>query len=243
MDPGKSSSSIFEKFSFRSTQPEAGDAEAKKASSTMSRIGRELLSNSKAAVLQNESLEKDTWKTRDLLSLLVRANVATDLTESQRMLDEDVLARAYYHSDIPILGITLIWATEIPTFIVAGHETTRFFYRLFHRSLYSSHYLSNATTWALFALSSQNPDAQTKLRNELLTVLNDNPTMDELNALPYLDAVVRETLRLHAPVSMTSRVAMKDDVLPLAIPFSDSKGVIHHEIRWVGFHLVFKRIY
>ena len=209
----------------------------------MSRIGRELLSNSKAAVLQNESLEKDTWKTRDLLSLLVRANVATDLTESQRMLDEDVLARAYYHSDIPSLGITLIWATEIPTFIVAGHETTRFFYRLFHRSLYSSHYLSNATTWALFALSSQNPDAQTKLRNELLTVLNDNPTMDELNALPYLDAVVRETLRLHAPVSMTSRVAMKDDVLPLAIPFTDSKGVIHHEIRSVHFHLVFMRIY
>ncbi|KIK04008.1 hypothetical protein K443DRAFT_676319 [Laccaria amethystina LaAM-08-1] len=175
--------------------PEAGDAEAKKASLTMSRIGEELLSNSKAAVSQNESLEKDTWKTRDLLSLLVRANVATDLTESQQMLDEDVLA-------------------QIPTFIVAGHETT-----------------SNATTWALFALSSQNPDAQTKLRNELLTVSTDNPTMDELNALPYLDAVVRETLRLHAPVSMTSRIAMKDDVLPLAVPFTDSKGVIHHEIR------------
>jgi hypothetical protein len=66
----------------------------------MSRIGEELLSNSKAAVSQNESLEKDTWKTRDLLSLLVRANVATDLTESQQMLDEDVLARAYYHFDI-----------------------------------------------------------------------------------------------------------------------------------------------
>ena len=109
MDPGKSSSSKFEQFSSsRSTQPEAGDAEGKKASSTMSRIGRELLSNSKAAVSQNESLEKDTWKTRDLLSLLVRANVATDLAESQRMLDEDVLARAYYHSDIPNLGITLI---------------------------------------------------------------------------------------------------------------------------------------
>ena len=66
--------------------------------------------------------------------------------------------------------------------------------------------------------------------------------MDELNALPYLDAVVRETLRLHAPVSMTSRVAMKDDVLPLAIPFTDSKGVIHHEIRWLDLHLVTMRI-
>jgi Cytochrome P450 len=63
------------------------------------------------------------------------------------------------------------------------------------------------------------------------------------NAFPYLDAVVRETLRLHAPVSMTSRIAMKDDVLPLAVPFTDSKGVIHHEIRRVGFHLVFMHIY
>ncbi|KIK03861.1 hypothetical protein K443DRAFT_121232 [Laccaria amethystina LaAM-08-1] len=64
-----------------STQSEPGDAEAKKASSTMSHIGNELLSNSMAAVSQNESLEKDTWNTRALLSLLVTANVATDLTQ------------------------------------------------------------------------------------------------------------------------------------------------------------------
>jgi len=55
--------------------------------------------------------------------------------------------------------------------------------------------------------------------------------MEELNALPYLDAFVRETLRLHAPVSSTVRQAMKDDIIPLAIPFTDEKGVVHHEIR------------
>ncbi|KAJ7123294.1 cytochrome P450 [Mycena crocata] len=102
---------------------------------------------------------------------------------------------------------------QVPTFLFAGHETT-----------------STGTTWALYALT-QNTAAQTRLRDELLAVPTDNPTMDELNALPYLDCVVRETLRLHAPVPGTSRVAMQDDVVPLASPFTDVKGIVHDSIR------------
>ena len=49
--------------------------------------------------------------------------------------------------------------------------------------------------WALFALS-QRPDVQRKLRDELFQIQTDTPTMDELNSLPYLDMVVKETLRL-----------------------------------------------
>jgi hypothetical protein len=47
---------------------------------------------------------------------------------------------------------------------------------------------STALTWALFALT-QNIAAQTRLRDELLGVSTDNPTMDELNELKYLDCV------------------------------------------------------
>lgn len=61
---------------------------------------------------------------------------------------------------------------------------------------------STAATWGLFELAT-NPEVQTRLRNELLAVDNDNPSMDELNALPYLDCFVRETLRAHAPVPLT----------------------------------------
>jgi len=57
--------------------------------------------------------------------------------------------------------------------------------------------------------------------------------MDQLNSLPYLDLVVRETLRVHAPVPSTMRVAMKDDVLPLSKPFTDRKGNVHEGIRCV----------
>jgi hypothetical protein len=59
--------------------------------------------------------------------------------------------------------------------------------------------------WALLELS-RNPDAQTKLRNELLEHGTD-PTYDQLsNGLPYLDAVVHEILRLRPPVDEITRV-------------------------------------
>ena len=89
--------------------------------------------------------------------------------------------------------------------------------------------LSTATTWALFALSAA-PQVQSKLRDELLTVSSDNVSMDELNALPYLDAVVRETLRVHAPVPSTLRVAVEDDVLPLSTPVTDRNGKVYESI-------------
>ncbi|KAJ7055969.1 cytochrome P450 [Mycena amicta] len=99
--------------------------------------------------------------------------------------------------------------SQIPAFFLAGHETT-----------------SSAISWALHALSLNKP-AQTKLREELLGVGTDNPTLDELNALPYLDQVVREALRVHAPVVFTLRMAMADDVLPLSKPVVDKQGREH----------------
>ena len=59
--------------------------------------------------------------------------------------------------------------------------------------------------------------------------------MDELNALPYLDHVVRETMRLHPPVPSTMRVATRDDVMPLERPVEDEDGNIHEYIKFVRF--------
>ncbi|KAL4249283.1 Cytochrome P450 monooxygenase [Abortiporus biennis] len=46
----------------------------------------------------------------------------------------------------------------------------------------------------------------------------DQETIDQILNHPYLDAVLRETLRLHAPVASTMRVAVKDDWIPLDEP-------------------------
>jgi len=55
--------------------------------------------------------------------------------------------------------------------------------------------------------------------------------MDDLNELPYLDAVVRETMRRYSPISVVARAADKDDIIPLNKPFTEKDGNIRHEIR------------
>ena len=77
----------------------------------------------------------------------------------------------------------------------------------------------------------QNPRVQQKLREELLTLETETPSMDELNGLPYLDMVVRESLRLHAPVPTTIRVATKDDVIPVSASFTDRNGDVQDNIK------------
>ena len=72
---------------------------------------------------------------------------------------------------------------------------------------------------------------QAKLRAELLALDTDTPSMDQLNELPYLDCVVRETLRVHAPVPTTTREATRDDVIPVAEPFVDRHGVVQDSIK------------
>lgn len=86
--------------------------------------------------------------------------------------------------------------------------------------------------WALYSLSLY-PEFQRRLRAELLAVPTDTPSMDTLSSLPYLDAIVRETMRLHAAVPSTIRVADRDDVIPLSEPFVDTRGVRCDSIKYV----------
>ena len=56
--------------------------------------------------------------------------------------------------------------------------------------------------------------------------------MEQLNSLPYLESVVREVLRLYAPVSSTHRIAMHDTEIPLQKPFMDKQGVSRDTVRY-----------
>lgn len=57
--------------------------------------------------------------------------------------------------------------------------------------------------------------------------------MEELHSLTYLDAVVRETLRVYPPIPGVARVADKDDIIPLSKPWVDLNGKVHSELRSV----------
>ncbi|KAG8881596.1 hypothetical protein FRB97_009349 [Tulasnella sp. 331] len=101
---------------------------------------------------------------------------------------------------------------EISTFLLAGHETTAI-----------------AMTWGLDALA-KNPGVQSKLRDEALAFPNDSPSMEDLNAMPYLNNVVKEILRLRTPLIGIRRTARSDTIVPLAQPIVDKNGKKVHEI-------------
>jgi hypothetical protein len=81
------------------------EGERRKARKTMDNIGKELLQNSKDNLAKDGKFEKNSLTNRDLLTLLVRANMATDIPENQRMSDEEVLAR---ESDTPFCTVKII---------------------------------------------------------------------------------------------------------------------------------------
>lgn len=60
--------------------------------------------------------------------------------------------------------------------------------------------------WAFIELA-RNPDMQSRLREELISFSNAEPTWSQLHgSLPYLDAVTSEVLRLHGSIGETHRV-------------------------------------
>jgi cytochrome P450 len=77
---------------------------------------------------------------------------------------------------------------EAVTMLLAGHETTAI-----------------ALSYAVFALS-EHPEVRAKLRQEIDGQLAGRPaTLADLPKLPYLDAVMRETLRLYPPAWLMGR--------------------------------------
>ena len=65
----------------------------------MRQIGMELIVEKKAAIMSEISGGKEKYGgrggARDLLTLLLKANMATDIPDNQRLSDEDVLARTF----------------------------------------------------------------------------------------------------------------------------------------------------
>ena len=58
-----------------------------------------LIAEKKAAIKSEGANTKETYgRNRDLLTVLLKANMATDIPDSQKLSDEDVLAREYYPS-------------------------------------------------------------------------------------------------------------------------------------------------
>ncbi|XDV30159.1 hypothetical protein PO909_033140 [Leuciscus waleckii] len=73
---------------------------------------------------------------------------------------------------------------------------------------------SNTMLWALYLLS-RDPEAQETLYHDVTRVLKGNrvPTAQEVNSMPYLKAVIKETLRMYPVVPINSRLIAEKDIV------------------------------
>ncbi|KAJ8125464.1 hypothetical protein O1611_g8175 [Lasiodiplodia mahajangana] len=89
------------------------------------------------------------------------------------------------------------------TFLIAGHETT-----------------SGTLSFAFYRLL-KNPEAYRKVQKEVDEVVGKGPiTVEHLSKLPYVTAVLRETLRLDSPIPMFGVVSLEDQLLAGRYPVS-----------------------
>ncbi|XP_065773612.1 cytochrome P450 4F3 isoform X1 [Muntiacus reevesi] len=99
---------------------------------------------------------------------------------------------------------------EADTFMFEGHDTT-----------------ASGLSWVLYNLA-KHPEYQERCRQEVQELLKDRESKeiewDDLAQLPFLTMCIKESLRLHPPVTVISRCCTQDIMLPdgRVIP----KGVI-----------------
>ncbi|KAL4249351.1 cytochrome P450 family protein [Abortiporus biennis] len=157
------------------------------------RVAGGLIQEKKRKILEAEKQGITEHGREDLLTLLLKSNQSESTPPSQRLSDEDIL-------------------NNINTLLFAGSDTTAL-----------------SITWTLLLLAMY-PELQTRLRNELLSI-SPSTSLESLSpeevislydngisTLPYLDNVVKETLRLIPPVHSSMRCATQDDVIPTSSP-------------------------
>lgn len=111
--------------------------------------------------------------------------------------EKDILSVAIQSGSFDDLDLV----NQLMTFLIAGHETN-----------------ASALSWAICMLGAH-PDVQKKLQSEVQSHLPDprddsvSISANEINSLPYLNAVCNEVLRLYPPVPLTIRVAARDTTL------------------------------
>lgn len=69
---------------------------------------------------------------------------------------------------------------------------------------------STAIAFILYELASH-PEYEERLYNEIKSVVEKNElTMESINEMTFLDAVLEETLRLYPPLPVVDRIALRD---------------------------------
>ncbi len=146
-------------------------------------------------------LRRGPWETLVRLSLQARQVMREELQRAQAQPGREpcVLSSLLQTEDGD--GQRLSEAEIVDSLLslfIAGHDTT-----------------ANAMSWALDCLT-QDRASYTRLQAELAPLCSAGPRWEEILALPFLDAVVREVLRLRPIFPVTTRTLRQPLSLPCA---------------------------
>jgi len=117
---------------------------------------------------------------------------------------------------------------ECKTTILAGHETTAL-----------------ALTWSMWLLL-RHPDVLDTLTHEVHNVVGERlPSIADLAQMPYVEKVIRESMRLYPPAYNMSRESLQDVDLggyqiPARTEVSISQFAMHRDPRWYTDPLTFR---
>jgi cytochrome P450 len=178
----------------------------------------EVLESKRLAILAEKSNASEIHD-KDILSLLSKSSLIIQVCVSHPVIIIDIQVKANLSADPSKRLSDSVLLDQIVTLIFAGNDTTSLF-----------------ITWCIHLLS-LHPTIQIRLREELLSLransssYSDPPKVsssapaglhsayahaDAVEALPFLDSVIRETLRICSPVHSTIRTAMQNDIIPIS---------------------------
>ncbi|KAF8556350.1 cytochrome P450 [Imleria badia] len=171
----------------------------KRCHAVINRVAGKLIQSKKTRIIEGEKSGTGCTE-KDLLSLLLKSNLATDLPPDQRISDEDILhtINTFMFAGSDTTSLALTWTL----LLLARHPEIQTRLRAELLSIVPSTPLSRLTAEEIESLH---------------TVLSDHH---------YLNNVVRESLRLVPPVHSSLRVATRDDEIPTSYPVHLRDGSI-----------------
>ncbi|XP_044903490.1 cytochrome P450 4F6-like isoform X2 [Felis catus] len=149
----------------------------------------DLVHNFTDAIIQKRRCSLLTEGSHDFLKAKAKAKTLDFIDVLLLAKDED--GKELSHEDI---------RAEADTFMFGGHDTT-----------------ASGLSWVLYNLA-KHPEYQERCRQEVQELLRDREPKeiewDDLALLPFLTMCIKESLRLHPPVTAIFRCCTQDVVLP-----------------------------
>ncbi|KAJ7703297.1 cytochrome P450 [Mycena rosella] len=172
------------------------------------RVAGRLIQEKKQKIAEGEK-SGDLYEGKDLLTLLLKSNTATDLRPEHRISDDDIL-------------------NNINTFMFAGSDTSSLSMTWTLLLLAQNPHIQDRLRAELLSIAPEPPRTLSDLSEDELQSLHA-----ALSNLPLLHNVTRECLRLIPPLHSTLRVATQDDEVPTMYPVHNRDGSVNENNRSV----------